>query len=223
MKMNLIIENEQIALKPIDAVRAACGLPPSFGMALFAPSDTAHHSFWVAHHSEVVAMLPQLATVVPSSLTPERITAVPQLIATLFEQELVLLAAGTDVTREEIELTATILRDGLEPAAYKLVELFYLHGKDKTAVRQLFEATAVYDDLLNSSVMLSWEGTPYEHEGETWHIRLIHTLYGLVGLEAITPTETIYMLDEVYAFPLYEVLAEMITAVAEAMCASFTA
>ncbi len=208
-------------LGSLAAFRAAQGLPEDFGMAFFEPEGLVYHGVW-----REVAVLERvrerLSTAVPHRLTLAQLPQMPQTLAQLFQNELIIQGSDFALMLDDVQQVATDLQNFLEPAAYKLVELYYQQGHAPTAVGKLFDMGAIYQAVLDSTVQLD-TAVSYQHHHESWDIHLIYTIYGPIGLQIQTPTTRYYLQDRTRAFPALDFLATTSILLGQALCTSFTA
>lgn len=220
--MELMVEGQSQQFIPIQLFREQHNLPESFGIAAFASADMAYNPFWQQVDQQLDEISERLKAVIPLSLTTATLPEVPLLVTTIFEHELVAAGADMELTRDEVEITTTDFQNVLEPAVYKLVELSYLNGGNKAAVRAHFDIQAIYQEMVDSTVFVNGQIYEYDHQGATWEIQTIHCVYGPVGLKVNTATAKQYVADYTLAFPAHEFLKTLAIRVGEKICAVFT-
>lgn len=205
--MQLTLDGTHHTLTPIETFRQTHGLPSDFGVLHFAAGHRPAHPFW--HSADLNAVGQKLIGAIPFSVPLDRVTDQPNLLADLFERELVAQAAGSDIERDELENVATTFRNVLEPACYKLFELHYLH-KDLAQAKALFDMPAIYQAVLDGSTFIATQEHIYElPEGTRWQVRLIYTMYGATGLLVEQGEEVTLVLDEAAIFPAYAFLEQL--------------
>jgi hypothetical protein len=211
-------------LQPLAAFCQTHGLPDGFGVMFFEPEGAlGYHPVW-----QKTALLQEVAqvlhTAVPRHIPLAQLTELPSTLAYIFQNELVTRGADMALLRDDVEQVATDLQNILEPAAYKLVELFYQHGEVNTAVVPYFDMTAIYQELFDSTIFLGTRTHGYPHNRQTWLIHLIHSLaYGPIGLQVETESETYYLEDRTLAFPALDFLASTGISLGQALCDGFSA
>lgn len=206
--MQLTIDGTQHTLQPIATLRQTAELSPDFGVQLFEPGLAPNHSFWQA--SQTLNQIGQkVVGAIPFHVPVGQITDQPNLLADLFERELVAQAAGLDIARDELENTAMTFRNVLESACYKLFELYYVH-KDLTQVKAQFDMQEIYQGVLDGSLFLATQQHAYTTPaGDTWRVQLIYTLYGPTGLFIERPAGPKLVLDPETIFPAYTFLEQL--------------
>ena len=196
-------------LVAVETFRATHDLPERFGVALFESEaeKIAYHPIW-SRQAILQALHEVLTTAVPAHIPLPQLNQLPQMLALIFQNELISRGGDTELLRDDVEQVATDLQNILEPAAYKLIELYYQNKQDKTVVAEKFDMLAIYQEVLDSTVQLSTAVFDYPHQDEMWQVQLIYTVYGTLGLHITTAVDTHhYVADLAHAFPAHQFLA----------------
>jgi hypothetical protein len=209
-------------LQPLAAFCQTHGLPDGFGVMFFEPEGAlGYHPVW-----QKTALLQEVAqvlhTAVPRHIPLAQLTELPGTLAYMLQNEVVTRGAEAGLLRDDVEQVATDLQNILEPAAYKLVELYYQHGEDNTAVAEHFDMLAIYQEVLDSTLFLGTRAHSYPHAGQTWIIHVIYSVYGAIGLQLQTAAETHYLEDRTLAFPALDFLASTGILLGQALCNGFS-
>jgi hypothetical protein len=199
--MNLTLTTHP--LTPLAEFTAAHDLPPTFGTTLLAEADPANHSsIWHTRAADLAHLYQYLPSLVPAPVTLANATTIPHTMSVLLHGELLAVGAGTDLTMDEVEFVTDECRNVWEAIAYKLVQLSYTHGHNPAAVRRACDPAAIYQETLDSTVLITEQQAEYTHAGQTWHIQLIQSVYGPLGLAVTTAAgETFYIHDDQLTFP----------------------
>ena len=221
--MKLTLDGELRTLQPLADFVAEQGLPPVFGVPLFAAAPLPHSQIWHTRTADLEQIKRQMATQLPLRITMDNLTQVPQMMTMLLHSSLLGLGEQTDLTLEEVAFTADDFRNVLEPVAYKLVQLSYTNQHDKAAVRQQFDMAAVYQEVLDSAIFINEETQQYEHRGAIWQVQCLSSVYGNIGL-VVTTAEGYkhYIEDRQHAFPGIPFVAELSQAIGTAVMDHFT-
>ncbi len=223
--LRLTFAGQPRPLVSLETFRAAHDLPETFGVALFeSEAETiAYHPIW-SRQAILQALHEVLTTAVPHRIPLPQLTQLPQMLALLFQNELIIRGGDTELLRDDVEQVGTDLQNILEPAAYKLIELYYQNGQDNTAVAEKFDMLAIYQEVLDSTVQLSTAVYEYPHQGEMWQVHLIYTVYGTLGLHITTAVDTHhYVADPIHAFPAHHFLAATGITLGQSLCDGFVA
>ena len=220
--MKLTLAGELRTLEGLEAFAAEYGLPPEFGTPLFTAEPANHSPIWQTQTDELAQIQLRLPTLLPRAITLANLNTIPQTMGLLLHGELLAVAAGTDLTRDEVEFTADDCRNTLEAVAYKLIQLSYTHGHDKAAVRRDFNMADIYQEVLDSSVLVNERADEYVHKGELWAVQLIQSVYGPIGLAVTTAAgQTRYVADDQLAFPGIQFVAMLALAIGGKMAEGF--
>lgn len=209
-------------LVPLEEFRTAHNLPNTFDITLFEPTGITYHPVW-SQKTMLANLHEHLYTVVPEKIPLPQLNQIPHMLALIFQNEMITRGADAGLEVDDVEQVATDLQNILETAAYKLLELFYQQGQSYTAVGQQFDNTAVYQEVLDSTVHLGTTEHTYQHHDQTWTIHVIHTVYGPLGLHITSPTtpDPHLVADRTLAFPALDFIASTGLALSQAMCAGF--
>lgn len=221
--MKLTIDGEMRKLIPAAEFREAHGLPEAFTLGRFVTADAPYNRFWFNENNQFDGLEEQLLRVVPSYIDLSNLTEVPQIVANVFEQQLVNLGIDMELTRDEVEITATDFRNVLEPAVYKLVELNYLNQGDKAVVQAQFDIDTIYQEVIDSTVFVNGQAHTYQHGEEMWEIHTVHTAFGPLAMRVETAAGDIYYIeDRTVAFPAIDLIHELSVALGQSICDVFT-
>ena len=83
-----------------------------------------------------------------------------------------------------------------------------------------FDMAAIYQEVLDSSVHLSYKEEGYPPRAE-WEIDVIYSVYGAIGLQVNTAVETHYLEDRTLAFPALDFIATTGLILGQALCDGF--
>jgi hypothetical protein len=207
--MELMIEGALRTLIPIQAFRAAHGLPSAFGVALFEPKDfsglgridlAARSGALQRLHERVVAQT-------PSHVPPLNWLDVFEHLARLFEAELRAANDEIGLRESEIGFAVSSFADALNAYAYAVVRA-HVEGLPLPCFRE------VYKQWCADSVRLSQTRHAYAHGQSDWQVQIIYTVYGRVGLAVQTDQSRHYVADGQYACPAEGFMSRLLAAVA---------
>ena len=221
--IQLTIADQLHTLTPLAEFTAEYHLPPTFGTPLLAiEAPTNHSRIWHTRTAELSHIQHRLPQLVPSPIHLGNATTIPQTMAVLLHGELLALAVDTDLTVDEIDFVVDECRNVWEAVAYKLVQLSYLLQHDGAAVRQQFALAPIYQETLDSTVLLNEQTAEYTHEGQVWAVQLIQSVYGPLGLAITLPNgQTRYVADAQLTFPGLPFMAHVGQAVGQKMADMF--
>lgn len=218
--LTITLNGELKRLASLADFRAEHQLPDVFGVAFFEPEGIEYHPIW-SRQAVLQAVGEVLHTAVPHTIPLAQLNQLPQMLALIFQNEIITRGTDGDLLRDDVEQVATDLQNILEPAAYKLIELYYQNGQDKTAVAEKFDMPAIYQEVLDSTVQLSYKAEGYPARPE-WEIDVIYSVYGPIGLQVNTAVDTHALEDRTLAFPALDFIAATGLALGRVLCDGFT-
>ena len=203
--MILKVEGEARDFIPIALFRAEHGLPSTFGTATFQPKTWEGLASLDGASLVLQALRQQMLEHLPPSATYVELPKhIGQLTAT-FEQQLLAINGEVGLKPQEIDFAVNGLEAVLSAFMYEAIRTHATHLTPPT-----FEA--VYQHWLQYSVHLDGSEYRYAHQGEVWHIRLIHHAYGRVGMRVIRPHQIAYIEDKALACPAEGYMASLLRA-----------
>lgn len=196
--MRLTIDGSPREFTPIKAFRAAQGLPPEFGVALFEPKDYTGLGRIDRAGAELNAVRAAVIASLPLKLTPAQwIGFVPQLTRRFTDQ---LYAINTQVNLRdvEIEFAAAGFADVCQALGYALFQ------------PPVPPFAALYGRWLDDTTRVSQT----IHTYEDWHIRIVTHAYGRAGLIVEDGDATHYVHDPALGCPAEGFMAALLAEIA---------
>lgn len=194
MALRLMIDGVYHAFVPIRAFRAAHGLPPDFGVALFEPKDYTGLGRIDGSNSAMQTLRTKVLNAVTLSL-PSRswLDEIDRLTA-LFESTLTAVNAEIGLREPEIGFAASGFADVCRTFAFAALRA---HAQKQPTPP--FET--VYDEWLSSTARISQARHRYVHQDEGWSIQIVNHAYGRVGLIVAMPAEIAHVHDSALTCP----------------------
>jgi hypothetical protein len=213
--MELMIEGALRTLTPIQAFRAAHGLPSAFGVALFEPKDfSGLGRIDLAARSGALQQLQErVLAQTPSNAPPLDWLDIFERLARVFEAELRAINDAIGLRESEIGFAISGFADALNAYAYAVVRA---HVERLPLPR--FQT--VYAEWYANSTRLSQVRHAYTHGQSVWQVQIIYTVYGRVGLAVQTDQARYYVADSQYTCPAEGFMSRLLAAVAAKISAS---
>lgn len=206
MTLCLVIDGVSRAFVPIRAFRAAHGLPPDFGVALFEPKDYTGLGRIDSASAALGTLRTNVLNAVASSLPMRSWLDEIDRLTALFESTLIAVNAEIGLREPEIGFAASGFADVCRAFAFAA-----LRADAQKQPTPLFET--VYDEWLSSTARISQTRHPYVHQDESWSIQIVNHAYGRVGLIVAMPDETAYVHDSALACPAESYMRKLLAEV----------
>ncbi|PJF28003.1 MAG: hypothetical protein CUN53_01925 [Phototrophicales bacterium] len=194
MALRLMIDGVSHAFVPIRAFRAAHGLPPDFGVALFEPKDYTGLGRIDGANAALATLRTTILNAITLSLSARSWLDEIDRLTALFETTLTHVNDEIGLREPEIGFAASGFADVCRAFAFARLRAD-THKQPPPA----FET--VYDEWLSSTARISQMHHRYTHRGEDWSIQIVNHAYGRVGLIVAMPAETAHVHDSTLGCP----------------------
>ena len=202
------IEQEFIELSTF---RQEQNLPDDFSLAMFDPKD--YTDLGIIDHIGAEA-LNELREIMIENL-PEQLTLSEY--RTFLEQYQFLFRVRLHEANAQIGLRQAEL--DFAESGFADVNQLWMYALIRTRTTQAESPSFmnVYHQWFNDSIHLSGNHFTYTHEGQVWHIQVVHSVYGRIGLYIQTEDaeDYVYVYDPVYACPAEGFMTQLLTQVSE--------
>ncbi len=206
MTLHLMIDGISREFIPVKGFRAAHGLPPDFGAALFEPKDyTGLGRIDGANVALGTLRMIVLNAVRPALPLPSWLDEIDRLTA-LFESTLTAVNAEIGLREPEIGFAASGFADMLRAFAFAVL-------RAQTANQPLPTFESAYAEWLSSTARVSQTRHRYAHRDEDWSVQIVNHAYGRVGLIVAMPAESAYVHDSTLACPAERYMRGLLTEV----------
>lgn len=179
---------------PIRAYRARHDLPDEFGVAYFEPKPDEGLARLDGAGDALETLRRDTLHAIPAVTERERLLAHIDAAADGFMRALNAVNGDIGLKPVEIDYACAGFRDVLSAWGYAVIRQHPAHSD-----AAFFDA--LYNDWIADSVRIAARTFTYLHGGTVYHVNIISTVYGRVGLRVIADDVTTYVADGVHACP----------------------
>ena len=219
--MQLIINNQNRTLIPIQSFRTQWGLPDSFQMAYFESKEWEGLGSLDGAGPALATAKQHVIQAVPPEVPLTRLLSTVDDLSDVFRRQLEEANVQVGLRPVEIDFAVSGFYDVLQAVVYRLIELYHNHQEDLARIRHSFDFAGIYQIWLDNSVQVSTTTHIYEHEDIQFKVRIVYYIYGHIGLEVTVSDELFYVIDMSLACPASSYMYDLCSQVAQALCEAF--
>lgn len=191
--MDLTINGETVTLIPIQRFREDYHLPANFGTAFFEPK------LWdglgaITDGRELNHVRDAVLGAIPHSIRMKELSDFVLKLGNFFRVKLYEINETVGLRPVEIDFASAGFDDLMQAYLYAVIAA-------KASGSLPVNAEAIYQRWLSDSIRITAQVHTYEHEGETWHVQILNTVYGRGGLRIDRGESVIYVRDGALACP----------------------
>lgn len=169
-----ILDGHPHAFIPLRQARAALGLPPGFGVALFEPKDYTGLAR-LDHTSPALARLYETVLAAAAATSTADLLAWAGQVTAVFTAELRQINPTVGLREPEITFAADSLSDVLRAWAYTLI-------RSRATYMPPPPFATVHHEWLMGTIRRSSTRHRFDHKHQVWNVQIVTHAYGRFGL-----------------------------------------
>lgn len=203
-----VVEGESHDFTDLKPFREAHHLPSDFGVATFEPKDYTNLARIDTAGGDLNDLREAVLASVPSAVILGDLFTVTNALTDRFRDELTRINPRVNLKQVELDFAVAGFGDVCQAFLYDR-----LRARSGNDTPQPF--ITVYRHWLDDTVRVSQRVHEYTHQGATWHVQIINTAYGRLGMRIrMGDDDAVYVRDASLACPAEGFMLTLLTDVA---------
>lgn len=186
--MNLIINGQPRTFEDLHTFREHHTLPDTFGVAQFEPKDYTGLARIDQAGPALNRVRETVLSAIPEPLEATHLPIYADLLTKTFQMALLNINEEVNLKPVEVDFAVEGFRGVISAVTFALIRARVTKDASPTFIE-------IYGTWLSESVRVSAQVHPFTHNGTTWQIQIVNTMYGRAGLVITTTDETYYVAD----------------------------
>ncbi|MDX1992708.1 MAG: hypothetical protein SF029_09970 [bacterium] len=199
---------------PIQDFRKTHHLPPDFGVATFAPKDYTGLGSIDRAGDVLHDVRTEIVAAVPERKPPQGWMTFSLELQLRFHRLLRKVNPQIGLRPSEIEYAVAGFGDVIQTYTLALM-------KAQSSGRPLPDFLPVYQHWIDDSLLVARTEDHYSHNGVTWRVRLVKTVYGVCGLRVETTNGATFVRDDALACPAQGFMTRLLMEIAAKLRTAF--